>query len=71
MSGPRYVFVLGYGVTIGNPDDPWGITLYQRRVVENRDHADELCEQAKREGHVEADVYMLIPPDTFPNGGRD
>lgn len=62
----KYVFVLGYVVTLGGLDDDGGVRISQGRVVEGRKSAERLCEQAKIEGHPDAQVYMLIPPDAFP-----
>lgn len=66
MTGPKLVYVLGYVVVVGNYDD--GISSFGS-LHEGRAAAQRECEEAKRQGFEDADVFMLIPPDAIPMWG--
>ncbi len=69
MSGPNLVPIIGYVVMTGGYDEEEGLGVYGGIVSESDAHANRDCDEAKRMGFDDAEVYMLVPADSIPRVG--
>jgi hypothetical protein len=67
IDGPnvKYVYIAGYLVVTGGYDDE-GVSVFGGIVSESRVTAERDLAEAKEMGFDDAQLYMLIDPDTFP-----
>jgi hypothetical protein len=65
MNGPKLIPIIGYVVVTGAYDEE-GLAVYGGIVNEDEAAADRDLQEALGMGFDDAEVYMLVPPDSFP-----